>query len=393
MKKTLNINLNNVAFIIDEDAYEVLRKYLADIAGHFQDDLDRDDIMADIEGRIAELLGERLQRGKEVVTLADVQEVVAIMGHPSQFADDEEQPETQAAKKKKRPRRFYRDPEGAVLGGVCGGIAARFGWDVSVVRLALAGITLLSMVVGGGWFFLLAYFLLWIVAPAAVTPSQRLEMQGEEVTVDNIKAEFDNWKAYVAGEEFKRSTRTVGQRIGQVLVGALKVCLGVAGALLVAAVVFVVFIAVVSLLSVGGALSIAGLAEVLPDFVWSWPDNWDVVLLLVVSGLLLVGCPLFALVYAFHRGAAGEPLAFADALSLEQRDGFDSPRGASCRAQCAAAGGGRGAGDRPVARCAPVPCSGLAGLLRCGNHAVAQPHAHGECIGQAVARHRHPRER
>ena len=305
MKKTLNINLNNVAFIIDEDAYEVLRKYLADIAGHFQDDLDRDDIMADIEGRIAELLGERLQRGKEVVTLADVQEVVAIMGHPSQFADDEEQPETQAAKKKKRPRRFYRDPEGAVLGGVCGGIAARFGWDVSVVRLALAGITLLSMVVGGGWFFLLAYFLLWIVAPAAVTPSQRLEMQGEEVTVDNIKAEFDNWKAYVAGEEFKRSTRTVGQRIGQVLVGALKVCLGVAGALLVAAVVFVVFIAVVSLLSVGGALSIAGLAEVLPDFVWSWPDNWDVVLLLVVSGLLLVGCPLFALVYALVRGASG----------------------------------------------------------------------------------------
>ena len=184
MKKTLNINLNNVAFIIDEDAYEVLRKYLADIAGHFQDDPDRDDIMADIEGRIAELLGERLQRGKEVVTLADVQEVVAIMGHPSQFADDEEQPETQAAKKKKRPRRFYRDPEGAVLGGVCGGIAARFGWDVSVVRLALAGITLLSMVVGGGWFFLLAYFLLWKVAPAAVTPSQQLEMQGEVVTAE-----------------------------------------------------------------------------------------------------------------------------------------------------------------------------------------------------------------
>ena len=330
-------------------------------------------------------------------------------------------PRRRRRRRKKRPRRFYRDPEGAVLGGGVRGIAARFGWDVSVVRLALAGITLLSMVVGGGWFFLLAYFLLWIVAPAAVTPSQRLEMQGEEVTVDNIKAEFDNWKAYVAGEEFKRSTRTVGQRIGQVLVGALKVCLGVAGALLVAAVVFVVFIAVVSLLSVGGALSIAGLAEVLPDFVWSWPDNWDVVLLLVVSGLLLVGCPLFALVYALVRGASGHrsksKVTYWVALllwlaglfmligvlresrwpsqmhSLEQRDGFDSPRGASCRAQCAAAGGGRGAGDRPVARCAPVPCSGLAGLLRCGNHAVAQPHAHGECIGQAVARHRHPRER
>ena len=113
-----------------------------------------------------------------------------------------------------------------------------------------------------------------------------------------------------------------------------------------------------------------------------------------VEGHLLGGVVAVAggIVHA-HRGAAGEPLAFADALSLEQRDGFDSPRGASCRAQCAAAGGGRGAGDRPVARCAPVPCSGLAGLLRCGNHAVAQPHAHGECIGQAVARHRHPRER
>ena len=304
MKKTLNINLSGLAFTIDQDAYEVLEQYLADIARHFRDDPDKDDIMTDIEGRIAELLGERLQRNKEVVTLADVQEVVAIMGHPNQFAAEDE-PEPQSAKKKKRIRRFYRDPDGAVLGGVCGGIAARFGWDVSVVRLALAGITLLSMVVGGGWFFLLAYFLLWIIAPAAVTPSQRLEMQGEEVTVENIKAEFDNLKNYMEGEEFKRSTRTVGQRIGQVLRGVLKVCFGVVGALLVAAVVFVVFIAAVSMLSVGGALSIAGLAGVLPDLVWSLPDHWDAAVLLVVSGLLLVGCPLFVLVYALVRGASG----------------------------------------------------------------------------------------
>lgn len=314
MKKTLSINLNGMAFNIDDDAYEVLGAYLADIASHFEGDADKTDIMADIEARIAELLGERLQRQKEIISLADVQEVIGIMGTPSQFADDDagEGESAPRGRRRKRARRFYRDPDTAVLGGVCGGIAARFGWDVSVVRLALTGVTLLCMVVGGGWFFVLAYFILWLIAPKAVTPSQRLEMQGEEVTVDNIKAEFDNLKNYVESDEFKTSTRSVGQRVGQVLRTVLKVVFGVVAGLVVAVIVFTLFFVVMAFLSAAGVVSAAAVAGMLPDFLEHEPMWRGLFLLcdgnvvwLVVAGLLVVGCPVFALVYALMRGVSG----------------------------------------------------------------------------------------
>lgn len=305
MKKTLSMNLNGMVFNIDDDAYQALETYLADIASRFESDEDKNDIMSDIEARIAELLEERLQRSKEVVTMADVQDVIRIMGQPNQFADVDEPAQPASERKKKRLLRFYRDPETAVLGGVCGGLAARFGWDVLLVRLALVGITLLSMLVGGGWFFLLAYFLLWIIAPMAVTPSQRLEMQGEDVTVENIKAEFQNCKNYVESDAFKSSARSVGQRLGRVLGTVLKVVFGVLGALMLAVFVFVLFVMVLGFFSVGGALSIAGLAGFLPDLLSSFPAHWEAGGMLVLSGLLIVGCPVFALLYALVRGVSG----------------------------------------------------------------------------------------
>ena len=305
MKKTLTVNLNSIVFNIDDDAYEVLSKYLSDIASHFSSDEEKDDIMADIEARISELFGERLQRNKEVVSIEDVREVIAVMGTPSQFSEDESDAGSKSEKKKKRPRRFYRDPENAVLGGVCGGIAAQFNWDITVVRIALAGLTIFTSFFGGGWFLLLAYFLTWIVAPKAVTASQRLEMQGEEVTVDNIKAEFDNFKTYVESENFKSATRTVGQHLGEIFRWAVKIFLGFLGIVLAFA-GFIVVIVLFALL-VAAAFSPALLVGL--DFGdmpgWLLPLSPEKGVMFVISLLLIAGCPVFLLIYVLIRLISG----------------------------------------------------------------------------------------
>ena len=89
MKKTLTVNLNNIVFHIDDDAYEMLQTYLSEIADHFQSDDERTEIMNDIEARIAELFNEKLQKNKNVINLTDVQEIIEVMGKPSQYTGDD----------------------------------------------------------------------------------------------------------------------------------------------------------------------------------------------------------------------------------------------------------------------------------------------------------------
>ena len=71
MKKTLTVNLNNVVFHIDDDAYELLQNYLSAVEKQLSED-ERKEVMSDIEARVAELFTERLQRNKNVVNKAIV---------------------------------------------------------------------------------------------------------------------------------------------------------------------------------------------------------------------------------------------------------------------------------------------------------------------------------
>jgi hypothetical protein len=122
MKKTLTVNLNNIVFHIDDDAYELLQNYLSAVEKQLSED-ERKDVMSDIEARVAELFTERLQRNKNVVNKEDVEQIIEILGKPSQFGGDEAETETNTEtgkQERKRSRRFYRDPENTVLGGVCG---------------------------------------------------------------------------------------------------------------------------------------------------------------------------------------------------------------------------------------------------------------------------------
>ena len=143
MKKTLTINLNNTVYHIDNDAYELLQQYLNEVENRLSPD-EKKEVMADIEGRISELFTEKLQKGKNVINIQDVEEVITILGKPNQFSEDSAESEADTKSDKKFKRKFYRDPDNAVLGGVASGLAAYIGWDMVWVRVLLVAILLLG---------------------------------------------------------------------------------------------------------------------------------------------------------------------------------------------------------------------------------------------------------
>src|SRR5690606_13597685 len=128
MNKTVNINLAGTFFHIDEDAYGKLTRYLNAIKRSFSDPQGRDEIIKDIEARIAELFAEKIDSKKQVITIKELDEVIAIMGQPEDYAIDEEiftdsadtgRNEQQNTKGYKK---LFRDPDNKYIGGVSSGL-------------------------------------------------------------------------------------------------------------------------------------------------------------------------------------------------------------------------------------------------------------------------------
>ena len=302
MKKTLTVNLNNVVFHIDDDAYELLQNYLSAVEKQLSED-ERKEVMSDIEARVAELFTERLQRNKNVVNKEDVEQIIEILGKPSQFGGEESETETQSEtgkQDKKRSRRFYRDPENTVLGGVCGGLSAYLGMDVTLLRI----IFIILVFVGVGM-IIPVYLIVWLIAPPAVTVAQRLEMQGEDVTIDSIKGEFNNVKNYVESDKFKNSAGNIGRTIGDVLGGIFKAIFGFLGAVLGFAGVILLGVLVLALMFLIFEPGI--LNGFTPEIVTSTDVlSSEKAVLFIISLLLVVGCPIFMIIHWVVRLVSGK---------------------------------------------------------------------------------------
>lgn len=186
MKKTFTINISGNVFHIEEDAFEKLQDYLLKLNQYFAGQPSGQEILQDIESRIAELLQEKLNTRQEAVTNEWVDEVMNRMGKPEDFRDSqsaEAREETgTAAKQEKANKRFYRDPENRVLGGVCSGMSAYFNFDPVFLRVLFVLLVFLGLGIS-----IFVYLILWIVVPKAQTTAQRLEMRGEEATIPNIQ--------------------------------------------------------------------------------------------------------------------------------------------------------------------------------------------------------------
>lgn len=171
MKKIININLSGRVIPIEDSAYEKLQAYIESLRRYFANEESREEIINDIESRIAELLHEKIRKGADAITDGDVNEIIAAMGTVEDFeaAESETAAASSASQQnnqqnytyaEKKPRgRLYRDTNDKFIGGVCSGIASYLNVDPAVVRLLFA---IIGFGTGIGF---LAYIILWIVLP------------------------------------------------------------------------------------------------------------------------------------------------------------------------------------------------------------------------------------
>ena len=174
MKRIININLSGRVIPIEDSAYEKLQAYIESLRRYFIHEEGRDEIINDIESRIAELMNEKIRKGASSVTDADVDEIIASMGRPEDFQAAEEaetiSPGSQSYQSRptgeetyttRKRNRLYRDSSDKILGGVCSGLANYMNVDPAIIRILFAIITF-----GGFGFGFIAYLLLWIVLPS-----------------------------------------------------------------------------------------------------------------------------------------------------------------------------------------------------------------------------------
>jgi phage shock protein PspC (stress-responsive transcriptional regulator) len=220
MNKTININLGGLPLIIDEDAFDYLQQYTNGLRRVFAASDGREEIIADIETRLAELISQKMGN-RSIVSIREVEAAVTILGRPEQLDGDPTNDATPppitgttgsksgSYDKNYQPgRRLFRDENDAVVAGVCSGLAQYFGFgDPIWMRL----IFVLTPFFTFGTFAML-YLILWAILPKATSTADRLAMRGEPINVENIAKEvedgFDRLSSRVAnfGDEAKKKS-------------------------------------------------------------------------------------------------------------------------------------------------------------------------------------------
>lgn len=305
MNKTVNINLANLLFHIDENAYLKLQHYLESIKRSFSGTPGSEEIIADIEARIAELFREKMENDRQVITLKEVDAVIEIMGQPEDYQIDEDIFEDgnassgTTANRRNSVKKLYRDVDQKFIGGVCSGLEHYLGIDSLWIRLAFV---LLAIFSGFGF---IAYILLWILVPEAATTAQKLDMTGEPVNISNIerkvKEGFDEVAEKVrnvdydkVGQKIKSGGKSFFDVVGEVIlfgfkvigkfIGILLILIGMAG--LIGLFIGMFTVGIIDAVHIPG-VDVIGLLNSTDAPVW-------LVSLLV---FLVVGIPFFLLLY------------------------------------------------------------------------------------------------
>lgn len=241
MNKTVNINLGGMFFHIDEDAYQKLTRYFEAIKRSLSQSSGQEEIIKDIEMRVSELLNEKQKSDKHVVGLKDVDEVIAVMGQPEDYIIEEENTASQNFNNYnyRTTKKLYRDKEKGMIGGVATGLGHYFGIDAVWLKIMF-----LIFVFAGFGTGILAYIILWIVTPEAITTSEKLEMTGEPVTISNIekkvREEFENVSEKLKnadydkmGNQVKSGAEKIGNSLGDFIMTVFKVFAKVLGVILI----------------------------------------------------------------------------------------------------------------------------------------------------------------
>jgi phage shock protein PspC (stress-responsive transcriptional regulator) len=318
MKKTLTVNLGGSVFHIDEDAYRLLEKYLSNLRIHFDREDGGDETLSDIEARISEIFNEKIRAGYNVISISDVENIISRMGEVEDlFENDvrgnrektrETPPSSNSHERGHDQRRFFRNPDDKMLGGVCGGLAAFMGWDPTAVRL----LTFILMWFGGVVVFI--YLILWLIVPMAQTAAERLQMRGESVTVENIGRtvtdSFENitsqFKEYAHSDRPRTALQKIADGFVSILGALMKVCAAIA------CIIFVPLLLAMLLGLIGAIIGLifGGIGGLISLLAWMAPDvNWIVLNAISPAEMWICGAaviilfaiPLLSLVYELLR--------------------------------------------------------------------------------------------
>src|SRR5680860_364221 len=248
MNKTVNINLAGIFFHIDEDAYAKLQHYIDAIKRSLANTQGQDEIIADIEARIAELFAEKIKNERQVISNKDVDEIITIMGQPEDYMVDEEifEDHSHYTHTRTSGKQLFRDTEHSYIGGVSSGLGHYLGIEALWVRLLWIILTIAS---SGA--FILIYIALWIFVPEAKTTADKLSMRGEAVNITNIERKIREGFDDVAGKVKNVDYEKFGK---QAKSGATSAATGIGAVILFLLNIFVKLIGVLLLLIAGTTL-------------------------------------------------------------------------------------------------------------------------------------------
>jgi phage shock protein PspC (stress-responsive transcriptional regulator) len=336
MNTVIVVNLNGNAFHIEEPGFDLLRTYLDGAQAQLRDNPDKSEIMADLEQAIADKCAHFLRPHKNVLNVAEIQSVLKEMGpvqtdaNSSSSSGASAEPQSRPAGTKGdpgAPRRLYQIREGAMLSGVCSGLAAYLNIDVSIVRIVFVALALLTQ---GLW--IIAYVVMMLVIPFANTDEEHAAAAGTpfnaQEVIDRAKKHYSQFKngrdwrrhwrqqrrewrrkwhdgAYWWGQNLQRNVQQFGAHTGyfaQLLAGLMIPLLAI-----VSVAVFCAFVASLVMLTTTGAL-----------FGWSLLASmplWVAILLLCMA-YLIVASPLRHARRAIYmqRGAYREWFAVWDGI-------------------------------------------------------------------------------
>lgn len=188
MKKAIDVNIGRVNFTIEDDAYIKLKSYLTSFEASLPNKEDAAEIMEDVEIRIAELFQKEIKYPTQVIDMKAVDTVIGMLGEVDSSYNTGESYNKAGETGGKANKKLYRDPDDKKIAGVCGGLGAYFNIDATLIRIVFV-----VLLLGYGSAFI-AYIILWIVMPEALTVAQKLEMRGQPVTAENIRNYTSNYK-------------------------------------------------------------------------------------------------------------------------------------------------------------------------------------------------------
>ena len=306
MNKTVNINLAGTFFHIDEDAFGKLSRYLDAIRRSFSDLNGQDEIIKDVEARISELFSEKINDISQVITIKQLDEVIAVMGQPEDYMVDEEIFEDASPNQKSQSRsqsshkQLFRDEDNKFIAGVSSGLGHYFSIDAIWIRL----FWIASILLGFGT-PILVYILLWILIPEALTTSEKLKMNREPVNISNIekkiKEELENASNKIKEVDYdmyKENTQKGAtiffSTIGKIFAGIFNVFGKFFGLILIILSLSIIIGLIVGLFSTGTFGIVAGGFEIFDYLSIVLIDSFPFWLLVLLVFLIVV-IPAFSL--------------------------------------------------------------------------------------------------